>query len=192
MLSRFINILRRVKGRLIPHQVEKNSWEVSETSKCRTRLAPYCEGYGVDVGFGGDSITSTAIRVDMATPYANVGEQGVQLGGGGDHLYWFSDGVLDYVYSSHLLEDFPNVEAVLREWIRVVKTGGRLILYCPDEQRFRKHCSATGQPTNPAHKHEEFSIQYVIDALAIIGQEKIIYRNDFADIYSWELVVEKV
>ena len=36
-------------------------------------------------------------------------------------LYWFRDGVLDYVYSSHLLEDYVDTEAVLREWLRVLR-----------------------------------------------------------------------
>jgi len=42
----------------------------SETSKCRARLTPYCAGYGLDVGCGGDPIVGHALRMDLPTPYA--------------------------------------------------------------------------------------------------------------------------
>jgi len=57
-----------------------------------------------------------------------------QFSGKAESLYWFRDGVLDFVYSSHLLEDYPDTEAVLREWLRVLKPLGNLIIFCPDEQ----------------------------------------------------------
>src|SRR4051794_21358440 len=85
-----------------------NTFGESETSKSRERLAKYCEGYGLDLGYGGDPISFSAIRMDLPQPYTRVGELPVQLGGKAENLYWFKDGVLDYVYSSHLLEDFHN------------------------------------------------------------------------------------
>lgn len=63
----------------------------SETSKCRSRLSPFCKGYGVDLGFGGDPINDTCIRIDMAIPYANTGLSKVQLGGDAQNLHWFRD-----------------------------------------------------------------------------------------------------
>jgi predicted SAM-dependent methyltransferase len=163
----------------------------SETSKCRARLAPFCAGYGVDLGYGGDPIAEHAIRVDMPQPYTRLGEAPVQLGGAAEHLVWFRDDTLDFVYSSHLLEDFDDTEAVLREWLRVLRPGGRLILYCPDEQRFRLHCAATGQPYNPHHKHADFSLAYVKDILARLGQDRFLHENPDIDVYSWELVCVK-
>jgi SAM-dependent methyltransferase len=162
----------------------------SETSKCRARLAPYCTGYGADLGFGGDPITATAVRVDMPSPYAAVGAYPVQLGGDASDLYWFRDGVLDYVFSSHLLEDFDDTKAALREWLRVLKPGGRLVLFCPDEQRFRAHCARTGQPYNPAHKHAHFSLDFVLGLLRDLGQDDVAHVNPDVDFYSWELVVQ--
>jgi predicted SAM-dependent methyltransferase len=164
---------------------------VSETSKCRARLAPYCTGFGVDLGFGGDPITPHAVRVDFGTPYTAVGAQPVQLGGDCSRLHWFRDGVLDFVYSSHVLEDFDDTEAVLREWIRVLKPGGRLVLFCPDEQRFRAHCARTGQSYNPHHKHAHFSLPFVKGLLDRIGETRVIYENPDVDLYSWDLVVER-
>lgn len=165
-------------------------WE-SETSKARPRLAPFCEGYGLDLGFGGDPIVPHAVRVDMPQPYTRVGEYPVQLGGDAADLVWFRDATLDFVYSSHLLEDYIDTTAALQEWLRVLKPGGRLIIFCPDEQRFRAHCAATGQPYNPHHKHADFSLAFVKERLAALGQTRFIHENPDIDIYSWELVCVK-
>jgi len=170
---------------------KNNSYGISETSKCRNRLSSYCKGYGVDLGFGGDPINSSCIRVDFPTPYANVGDYPVQLGGNAENLIWFNDETLDYVYSSHLLEDFQDTEKVLREWIRVLKPNGRLVIFCPDEKLFRNHCKETGQPYNTAHIHENFSLNFVKTILSGLGITKVIYEKDNVDIYSWDLVCEK-
>lgn len=169
-----------------------NTFGKSETSKCRERLAPFCVGNGLDLGFGGDPISNSAVRMDFISPYASVGKYPVQLGGKAEDLYWFKDNVMDYIYSSHLLEDFFDTKAVLLEWLRVLKPGGKLIIFCPDEQIFRKHCKETGQPYNTAHVHEYFSLQFVKDILKEIGKTKIIYEKDKVDIYSWDLVCEKL
>ena len=192
-LSRVMNIARRAKRRLQGrHHVQlSNGRYASETSKCRGRLASYCMGYGVDLGFGGDPIVEHAIRIDLPSPYANVGKYPVQLGGQAENLRWFCDGVLDFVYSSHLLEDYQDTEAVLREWLRVLKPGGSLVLFCPDEQVFRRHCQETGQPYNPFHVHDHFSLAYVKNHLERIGKTRVIYESYPVDIYSWDLVCEK-
>lgn len=185
-----------LKDRLRPHWHRYRRWRdhrpmPSETSKCRGRLAPYCTGDGVDLGFGGDPITPDAIRIDMPAQYGAVGQQRAQLRGDAARLVWFKDEVLDFVFSSHLLEDFQDTESVLREWLRVLKPGGRLIIFCPDEQRFRAHCASTGQHYNTHHVHAHFSLQFIKDLLERIGGTGIVYENPDVDHYSWDLVVEK-
>jgi len=176
----------------VPHHgLRTGTHGQSETSRCRARLAPYCQGFGVDLGFGGDPILDAAVRVDMPTPYTNVGGYPVQLGGDAARLEWFRDGVLDYVFSSHLLEDFEDTEAVLREWLRVLKPGGRLIIYCPDEQKYRTYCQDNGLSRNQSHKHEDFSLQFVKDVLERLRQTRFIHEDGTVDAYSWELICEK-
>ena len=163
----------------------------SETSKCRFRLAKYCKGNGLDLGFGGDPITPNAIRVDFPNPYSETAGAGVQLGGDCRNLAWFRDETLDFVYSSHLLEDFEDTEAVLKEWLRVLKPKGFLIIFCPDEQIYRQHCAATGQYYNQCHKHADFSLQKVKTILGKLGQTNIIHEIPLIDKYSWDLVIQK-
>jgi predicted SAM-dependent methyltransferase len=163
----------------------------SETSKCRGRLAQYCVGNGLDLGFGGDAITPAAVRVDFPTPYSRTAGQPVQLGGDCRNLEWFRDECLDYVYSSHLLEDFEDTESVLKEWLRVLKPGGMLIIFCPDEQVYRRHCSETGHYYNENHKHADFSLRKVKEMLAKLGQTDVVHENPLVDVYSWELVLRK-
>jgi hypothetical protein len=130
-----LNVLYWNLRKAIRYAIERRGFKItkvirrdhpSETSKCRERLAPFCEGYGLDIGFGGDPISETAIRVDMPNPYTRTGSFPVQLGGDATRLHWFANGTLDYVYSSHLLEDFKDTRAVLVEWIRVLKSGAVL------------------------------------------------------------------
>ena len=166
----------------------------SESSICRERLKKFCLRDGLDIGFGGDPIVPSAITVDLDIPYTEVGNSPQNLHGDARNLYWFKDGVLDYVYSSHLLEDFPEGETgpVLMEWLRVIKLGGFLILYCPDEQKYREHCRLTGQGYNEAHKVSNFSFDYVKQVLSSLGiAYSIVHENAHVDNYSFEIVIRK-
>jgi len=90
-----VNRISRKIGGERPRK-RKSEWKwPSETSKCRNRLAPYCKGYGLDLGFGGDPITPHAIRADLPTPYTEVEQSPVQLGGDAGRLI-FIDGDHSY------------------------------------------------------------------------------------------------
>jgi len=166
----------------------------SETSLCRERLKRYCAGYGLDIGYGGDPILPSAITIDVPKPYKTVGDAPLNLGGDARKLYWFRDETMDYVFSSHLLEDFPadETEHVLREWLRVLKVGGHLILYCPVEKVYRAHCKDNGQEYNLAHKIEEFGLDYVKGVLRAFDNIEAVHEAPLVDAYSFEIVVKKI
>lgn len=166
----------------------------SETAKHRDLLAPFCEGYGIDVGFGGDPITPAALRMDLPRPYARTGQAlPVQLGGDCRDLYWFGNGVLDYLYSSHVLEDFDREQTVpiLREWARVVRSGGHLVLLQPDQVCYVAHCERRGMTPNAHHSIADFSLAYVKDVAERVGGLECAAEYPEIDDYSFAVVFRK-
>lgn len=172
---------------------------MSETASCRTRLAPFCIGHnGIDVGAGGDPIVSWAICIDRDEGdgrRAHVGQHPTHLVGDATNLPWFQTDSLDWVYSSHVLEDFEDTSAVLAEWLRVIKPGGNLILFLPDQPTYVAHCEHNGSLPNQAHKHPTFSLAFVKKALAKIGYSEadIVHQKwpVFGNPYSFDLVIRK-
>lgn len=171
----------------------------SETSRGRHRLAKYCEGMGLDLGYGGDPIVPCAITLDVdwgtkGPPLIPHAPQ--NLIGNARDLYWFKDGIFNYVYSSHLLEDFTFGEQIeiLKEWIRVIKVGGHLVLYLPDEQVYRKHCEKMGRPRNMDHKNEKFGLRFLLWNVLSghIKNIQVVESIDLCEDYSFYIVLEKI
>lgn len=170
---------------------------MSETSRVRDLLAGYCVGDGVDVGYGGDPITLSAICFDMPNPYNRVGKYPQHLRGDARSLP-FKDRILDYVYSSHLIEDFTYEEQVnlIMEWFRVLKSGGNLVLCAPNQQRYLAACKRAGQTgdtINQAHKEADYSLETFKDKVLthIHGVKVIKEWDDVAD-YSWCMVISRL
>jgi predicted SAM-dependent methyltransferase len=165
----------------------------SETSRYRDLLAPFCIGSGVDIGFGGDPITPTALCMDLPSPYTCVGKFPVQLAGDCRNLHWFADGALDYVYSSHVLEDFPEHDtiSILQEWVRVLRIGGRLILLLPDQQRYLAYCRCKGLGANTHHSIDHFSLQYLDLVTHQLGNLNRVTVFESLPPYSFAIVYEK-
>ena len=164
----------------------------SETGKCRSRLARFCKGTGLDVGFGGSAIVPTSINFDMPVPYTSVGKDPQHVGGDCFKLdAVFKPGSLDYIYSSHLVEDFiwDDVATLIAHWRDMIKRGGMIIIYCPDEQVYRKHCEETGQPYNEAHKNADFSLAAFKERIVSLDRWDIIHEGNYPDEYSWEIVL---
>ena len=164
--------------------------EGGETTRIRHMIAPFIVGMdGVDLGYGGDSISPSAINVDQVNPYAMSRTDHPQhLHGDASKLHWFADHVLDYVYSSHLLEDFPmdQTASVIHEWMRVIKVGGLLILYLPNEQRFRKHCDATGQSYNNNHQNPDMALEYMHDKILHVAKYGFSPERMLEFLYEWD------
>ena len=195
----FTILYLRKGGKWSIFQVHKSlmlSYQNSETSKARPRLSQFCRGNGIDLGYGGDPIVPSAMTMDLPSPYARLGDYPQNLAGDARNLYWFKDNVLDYVYSSHLLEDFSSKEtaAVIREWLRVIRVGGVLILYGPDEQAYRAYCKEKGWPPNAAHRIDNFGLKYVKGILEhdFRDQYSIVHEIELIDDYCFDLVVRKL
>lgn len=160
---------------------------MSETSSAREYLQRFCQGkVGLDLGFGGDPIRYDAITIDL-NPITRP-----TIIGDASKLHWFSDDSVDFVYSSHLLEDFDDVGAVLDEWMRVLKPWGNLVLFLPDQKSYVAHCKQHGVTPNQDHKHAGFGLKYVLLQLGkyvenVVHVESPVTYNP----YSFALVVKK-
>lgn len=167
--------------------------DMSETSKHRDWFMPYTEGHGMDVGFGGDALTPNCITFDMPQPYTSVGTSAQHLGGDARKIPLKND-TLDWLYNSHLIEDFTYGDQIpmVKEWLRVLRPGGRLLILAPDQQRFLAHCAATGQSINDNHKEADYSLKTFKKRVLKTGniRAKVLAEEDFAD-YSWAIVLEK-
>lgn len=166
---------------------------VSETDKVREKLKDYCKGDGLDLGYGGSAILPTAITVDMPQPYTNFNDDPQNLHGDARDLYWFRDDVLDYVYSSALLEDFPphTMLDVTKEWLRVVKPCGNLVLYLPNEQVYRKFCLDRGAEPNPGHQNPDLSLEWFKKNIVEYLDVDVIHENPDSGEYMFEIVLRK-
>jgi ubiquinone/menaquinone biosynthesis C-methylase UbiE len=150
-----------------------------ETYKIRDEALPYCMGNGLDLGYGGDKITKSAISIDL-NRYDDLNYQGDA------RELPFKAGTMDYVYSSHLLEEFDNPATILAEWVRVLKVGGYLILYLPIQQKYVEYCAATNQPTNPGHK-TDMSLKFLLYCIGDLPVEIVKLIDHHAD-YSFFIV----
>lgn len=71
----------------------------------------------------------------------------------GSNLATISDSCYDFVLSSHNLEHFANPVKALREWMRVLRPGGALVLVLPD---YRKTFDHERKPTSVEHMLDDF------------------------------------
>lgn len=88
----------------------------------------YMQGKGIDVGAGTDPVTWEADTWDL---YESGMTQEASKIDRADETY-------DWVYSSHCLEHVPNREASLKEWWRILKHGGNLIISVPHRDLYEK------------------------------------------------------
>lgn len=142
-----------------------------EASKIRWELVPYMRGRCLDLGSGPYKVFPHFISVDNGHHWG-VGGIDVKVDDA-VRLDVFASQSCDLVFSSHLLEHikYEDVPAALTEWMRVLKTGGHLILYLPDEDEYPK----CGHPhANPDHKWD-------------VSYDKFVAAMEKVD-YSWDLI----
>lgn len=109
-------VFYRYKGVLYPEYL----FQGNAISFILEKVQKYCQGRGIDVGAGKWPLRG-------ATPIENEEFQNAYK------LDNFSDGSLDYVFSSHCLEHPKNWQDALALWLRKLKTNGILFLYLPHE-----------------------------------------------------------
>lgn len=137
---------------------------MSETSRYRHLTRPHCyrpdgePGVGLDIASQGDPVVPWAWQLDLpAAKFEHYSggqkRKGIQLSGSGAASLSFIDSnTLDFVYSSHFIEDLPRTDwpALFRDWVRCLKPGGKLIILVPERERWQA-AIRRGQMPNCSH-----------------------------------------
>jgi predicted SAM-dependent methyltransferase len=125
----------------------------NESAKVRFEVLPYLTHGGLDIGCGPAKVWPHLIGIDSQK---DTGLFGIEMRpditvADASRLALFADQSVDAVFSSHTLEHIDDWHQALREWWRLVKVGGHLILYLPHRDLYPR----IGQPgANPDHKHD--------------------------------------
>jgi len=103
-------------------------------------------GNGIDIGCGTDplsQLTSFFPLMGAVKPWDIPDGDAMLMEGVADNTY-------DFVHSSHCLEHLRDPAVSLRNWIRICKPGGYLIISVPDEDLYEQQVWPSS--FNPDHK----------------------------------------
>ena len=141
---------------------KENRLSANESSKVMWELVPYTRGRGVDVGCGPYKAFPHMIGVDNKKDEEMFRiTMKPDLVAQADKLDMFADASMDFVYSSHTLEHIEDFQKVLREWWRVLRVDGHLVLYLPHKDLYPNK----GSPdANPDHAHD-FLPKDIVEAM---------------------------
>lgn len=146
----------------------------NESGKIVWELPQYTRGRGLDLGCGPNKAYPHFIGVDGRQDSELFGIQMTpDITADCTKLDVFGSASMDFVYSSHLLEHIEDYRAALKEWWRVIKPGGHLVLYLPHKD-FYPNIGQHG--ANPDHKHD-FAPQDIVTSMRQVGSWELL-RND--------------
>jgi len=164
-------------------------------------FAKYMSGPNVmEIGYRGYEegnlpIVPQAIGVDVGYP------------GYEDAAFPFADASFDAIYSSHCFEHIGDWLGVLRDWYRLLKVGGFLVIVVPHQLLFERKRSLPS-PINPDHKRfytarsllgeietafaeNSYRIRHLVENDAGFDYSILPYQGTDG-CYEIELVVEKI
>lgn len=160
---------------------------MGETSKRRAVrestgwFTKYLKGAGIDIGCGDDPVTPDCVRWDK--------EQGdAQLMAG------VADSSYDWVYSSHCLEHIQDPSEALRNWWRILKPKGYLIVSVPDEDLYEQgmwppHINTDHKTSWTLHKTESWSpvCRSLVNELGQLPKARILRAEVMDEGYNYDL-----
>lgn len=170
--------MARVQKELRKYRRDGRPQTYTETSKAKCRrdrelfFEKYCNGKGLDLGYGGDLISPNATGFDIEH-------------GDATYVNKYFKSQFDFIYSSHLLEHLQKPETAIKNWWKLVKPGGFMILYIPHRDLYEKK---TTLPSlfNRDHKHffmlGRDEMPDTLDILAVISNAISDYTIVYAKI----------
>ncbi len=118
---------------------------MAETSKAKARREKegffklYCQGKGLDIGYGGDPLVKGVRGFDWEH-------------GDAQYIKSIKKSNYDFVYSSHVIEHMVDPAVAIKNWGAAVKPGGFLLLYLPHRDFYEKKTTLPSK-WNDDHKH---------------------------------------
>jgi GT2 family glycosyltransferase/SAM-dependent methyltransferase len=107
----------------------------SKPKKSDMKLAyKYCIGKGVEIGPGSNRFPNIqTVTVDFVDEFKNRIYPKPDYIGTAYDLHYFNDKSRDFVINSHLLEHLLNPIRAIKEWMRILRHGGHLLMIIPDK-----------------------------------------------------------
>lgn len=142
----------------------------NETGKIRDIIQPYLTGKGIDIGCGPWPLSypnvETADKNPDFKPTFCCSAMRIPV----------ENNRYDFVYSSHTLEHMWFPRKTLKEWLRILKPGGFLILHLPHKYFYPNIFDDGG---NADHKND-FCPEIIIRMLEATGQAFLVSMGTLA------------
>lgn len=171
---------------LISKSPENGEQEIDAEGKI---IQQYCNGgVTIELGCGGQKTIPAAIGVDIIPkgeqiPYVDAKSVADVVADVSKPLP-FKDDYADTVIARQVLEHCLDSVSCLREWRRILKPGGRLLISCPDERLDE------GVPINPEHLHA-FTAESLESIISLLGFKIFSIEQNYNNI-SFTMCMEKV
>lgn len=98
------------------------------------RYVNYLAGDGIDIGSGDDPLDTYRELFPLMTSCRSWD----QTDGDAEFVQSVGDNTFDFVHSSHCLEHLHSPWNALKNWIRICKPGGYLVITVPDEDLYEQ------------------------------------------------------
>jgi SAM-dependent methyltransferase len=159
---------------------------MAETIKAKNRriqegfFEKYIKGSGIDIGCGRLGSNGADIIEPNAMPWDKDN-------GDATFLIGVENNSFDYVYSSHCLEHINNPYLALKNWFRILKPEGYLILYVPHRDLYEKKKDL---PSNWNGDHKFFLLPEIEELPFTLNFKSLII--DSLEPYDYEIQYLKI
>ena len=102
----------------------------------------------------------------------------------------YPDESVDFITSIHSLEHFADPVALLTEWKRVLKIGGRIVIIVPD-WRHTFTCENDDQKADPEAHKMDYTLPVLVDVLNRVPGFEILQASIVCNQWPIGAVVEK-
>lgn len=153
---------RRILYRYVARPIKAGETNKAKERRIRGKFFErFCAGKGLDIGYGGDLLSENCQGWDIEHGDAQT-------------LKGLKDSEFDFVYSSHTLEHVDDASVTLKNWWRVIKPGGYLILYLPHRDLYERKKTL---PSRWNETHKRFFLLDRDDPPDTIGVIPLIERT---------------